>query len=146
MRGKKLTQSNILELCFFPVSRVLKYFRFILMTSLKLFTKNQLMHFHQFMCLKSHLTQEDCCCGLNLFWCGCWCAKTMGNHIYSQSFLGGRVIKNLPVNAGDRRHWFTPWIRKILWSRKWQSTPIFLLEIFMDRVTWWATVRGVSKS
>ena len=25
-----------------------------------------------------------------------------------------------------RRHWFNPWIRKIFWRRKWQSTPAFL--------------------
>ena len=35
------------------------------------------------------------------------------------------MVKNLPTNAGDRRG-FDPWIGKIPWSRKWQSTPIFL--------------------
>jgi len=25
-----------------------------------------------------------------------------------------------------RRHKFNPWIRKILWRRKWQPTPVFL--------------------
>ena len=25
-----------------------------------------------------------------------------------------------------RRHRFDPWVRKILWSRKWQPTPVFL--------------------
>ena len=25
-----------------------------------------------------------------------------------------------------RRHRFDPWVRKILWSRKWQCTPVFL--------------------
>ena len=25
-----------------------------------------------------------------------------------------------------RRHWFDPWVRKILWRRKWQPTPVFL--------------------
>ena len=25
-----------------------------------------------------------------------------------------------------RRHEFDPWVRKIFWRRKWQSTPIFL--------------------
>ena len=31
------------------------------------------------------------------------------------------------------------------WNRKWQPTPIFLLENSMDRETWWATVHGVTK-
>ena len=25
-----------------------------------------------------------------------------------------------------KRHRFNPWVRKILWSRKWQPTPVFL--------------------
>ena len=25
-----------------------------------------------------------------------------------------------------RRHWFDPWVRKIPWRRKWESTPVFL--------------------
>ena len=25
-----------------------------------------------------------------------------------------------------RRHWFNPWVGKIPWRRKWQSTPVFL--------------------
>ena len=25
-----------------------------------------------------------------------------------------------------RRHWFDPWVGKILWRRKWQPTPVFL--------------------
>ena len=32
----------------------------------------------------------------------------------------GLVVKNLPANAGD------PWVGKIPWSRKWQTTPVFL--------------------
>ena len=27
-----------------------------------------------------------------------------------------------------RRHGFDPWVRKILWRRQWQSTPVFLPE------------------
>ena len=27
-----------------------------------------------------------------------------------------------------RRHWFDPYVRKIPWRRKWQSTPVFLPE------------------
>ena len=42
----------------------------------------------------------------------------------------GSVVKILPANAGDAedRQGFSPWVRKILWRRKWQPTPVFLLE------------------
>ena len=30
------------------------------------------------------------------------------------------------VNAGDTGLGFDPWVGKILWSRKWQPTPVFL--------------------
>ena len=29
-----------------------------------------------------------------------------------------------------RRHGFNPWVAKILWRRRWQPTPVFLLEKF----------------
>jgi len=32
-----------------------------------------------------------------------------------------------------RRHGFDPWVRKISWRRKWQSTPVFLPENPMER-------------
>ena len=36
------------------------------------------------------------------------------------------VIKNPTDNAGDMRHRFDPWVRKIPWRRAWQPAPIFL--------------------
>ena len=39
---------------------------------------------------------------------------------------GGSVVKNLPANAGDSG--VRPWVGKIPWRRKWQATPVFLLE------------------
>ena len=36
------------------------------------------------------------------------------------------MVKNLPTNAGDARLEFNPWVRKIPWSRKWQTTPVIL--------------------
>ena len=45
-----------------------------------------------------------------------------------------------------RRRGFDPWVRKILWRKKWQPTPIFFLENPMDRGTWWATVHGITKN
>ena len=35
-------------------------------------------------------------------------------------FPNSSVVKNLPANAGDCK------VRKILWRRKWQLTPVFL--------------------
>ena len=36
------------------------------------------------------------------------------------------VVKNLPANAGDKRHWSDPWIRKIPWKKAWHPTPVLL--------------------
>ena len=46
------------------------------------------------------------------------------NYLLGVGFPGGAVVKNLPANA--RRHGFDPWVGEILWSRKWQPTPVFL--------------------
>ena len=35
------------------------------------------------------------------------------------------MVKNSPANAGDR---IDPWVGKIPWRRKWQTTPVFLPE------------------
>ena len=36
------------------------------------------------------------------------------------------VVKNPPASAGDMRHGFDSWVRKILWCRTWLPTPVFL--------------------
>ena len=36
------------------------------------------------------------------------------------------VEKTPPANTGDMRHGFDLWVRKILWRRVWQTTPVFL--------------------
>ena len=37
------------------------------------------------------------------------------------------MVENLTANAGDiKRLGFSPWVRKITWSRKWQPTLVFL--------------------
>ena len=38
---------------------------------------------------------------------------------------GGSMVKNLPANAGDSED-TDLWVRKVLWRRKWQPTPVFL--------------------
>ena len=41
------------------------------------------------------------------------------------------MVKNPPANAGNARDAkFGLWVGKILWSRKWQPTPVFLLGKF----------------
>ena len=49
------------------------------------------------------------------------------------------VVKNSPDNAGDMRHGFAPWVRKIPWRREWLPTPVFLPGESMDRGTLKAT-------
>ena len=41
---------------------------------------------------------------------------------------------------------FDPWVRKILWRRRWQPTPIFCWGNPMDRGAWQGAVHGVAKS
>ena len=36
------------------------------------------------------------------------------------------VVKNPPAKAGNKRHRFDPWVRKVPWRRAWQPTPVFL--------------------
>ena len=45
------------------------------------------------------------------------------SNLYLEGFPGGSMVNSLPANAGHR---FNPWVRKIPWGRKWQSTPVFL--------------------
>ena len=45
-----------------------------------------------------------------------------------RDFPGGSAVKHLPAMWETcRRHGFKPWVRKILWRRKWQPAPLFLL-------------------
>ena len=50
------------------------------------------------------------------------------NVIYGiiQGFPCGSVVKNPAADLGDTGDRFNPWVGKILWSRKWQTTPVFL--------------------
>ena len=43
-------------------------------------------------------------------------------------------------------HGFDSWVGKIPWRRKWQPTPVFLLENPKDRGAWQATVHRITKS
>ena len=62
-------------------------------------------------------------------------------------FPGGAVVKNSPANTGDPRDVGSiPGLGRFPWSRKWQSTPVFLPGKFHGERGWWATVHGVAKS
>ena len=41
-----------------------------------------------------------------------------------EGFPGGVSGKERPANAQDVRCGFEPWVRKILWRRAWQPTPV----------------------
>ena len=49
-------------------------------------------------------------------------------------------------NCQCRRRRFNPWVMKISWGRKWQSTPVLMPEHSMNRETWQVTVHAVAKS
>ena len=52
-----------------------------------------------------------------------------GGEFKSQIKLASQVAlvgKNSPVNAGDMRYRFDPWVGKIPWWRAWQPTPVLL--------------------
>ena len=50
------------------------------------------------------------------------------------------------IHLQCRRHRFNLWVRKVLWKKKWQPTPIFLPGKSMDRGALRATVHRVVKS
>ena len=55
-------------------------------------------------------------------------SKTHIVNLDSVAFQIVLVVKNLldNANAGDVRHRFDPWVGKIPWRRKWQTTSVFL--------------------
>ena len=57
-----------------------------------------------------------------------WCHSEPSNYkivptLGERGFPGGSVVKNSLVK---QEHRFDPWVGKIPWRRKWQSTPVFL--------------------
>ena len=60
------------------------------------------------------------------FWCGC--------NINGASLVA-QLVKNSPANAGNVRHGFAPWVRKIPQRRKWQPAPVFLSGKFYGQVS-----------
>ena len=35
-------------------------------------------------------------------------------------------VEDPPPSAGDKRHWYDPWVGKMPWRKAWQSTQAFL--------------------
>ena len=56
------------------------------------------------------------------------------------------IAKNLTASAGDMRHRFNPWVRKIPWRRTWQPSTRSRPENPMDREAWRATAHGITQS
>ena len=52
---------------------------------------------------------------------------------------------NSAVIAGHISESFNLWVKKILWSRKWQFAPVFLSGNPTDIRAWQAAVHGVTK-
>ena len=68
-------------------------------------------------------------------------------NIYSTDFPGGTSSKEHNCQCRRyRRSGFHPWVRKILWRKAWQPTPVFSPETPMDRGAWQATVHRVTNS
>ena len=61
------------------------------------------------------------------------------------SFPGGSVLKNPPADAGLCG--FDPWVREILWRRKWQPSPVFSPGEYHGEyhVAWQPTMHGIAR-
>ena len=63
---------------------------------------------------------------------------------YKTGFPGGSVVKNLPVNAGDRG--LIPGLGRSFGIGNGNPLQYSCLGNLMDRGAWWATVHGVTKN
>ena len=53
--------------------------------------------------------------------------RDLHTHCFPGDFAGGTVVKKLVCQCRrQRRSGFDPWVGKMPWRRKWQSTPVFL--------------------
>ena len=57
----------------------------------------------------------------------CQSACTVWFHLYKiLDFLMAQQVKNLPATQETRRQELDPWVGKIPWRRKWQTSPVIL--------------------
>ena len=68
--------------------------------------------------------------------------KAMECHGKYRCFPGGSVEKNPPAMQEVEGRGVDPWVRKILWRRKWQPTPVFLPRESHGQRSLGATVLG----
>ena len=91
--------------------------------------------------------QERTCVGYRKSGCvfsiqlALWWAS--GGHLLSSGLPRWFTGKEFACQC--RRCGFDPWIRKIPWKKKWQSTPVLLPGNPMDRGAWWAIILGGPK-
>ena len=62
-------------------------------------------------------------------------------------YLGGLPwwLRGKESTCQCRRYGFDPWVRKILWRRKWQPLQYSCLGYPMDKGAWWSTIHGIEK-
>ena len=70
-----------------------------------------------------------------------WVESTRFEIVFCQ-YLGFPGGSNGSVCLRCGRPGFNPWVREILWRRKWHPLQYFCL----DKRGWWATVHGVTES
>ena len=57
-----------------------------------------------------------------------WCVHVLSRSVGYQGFPSGANDKESICQCRrHKKHEFNPWVRKILWRKKWQPTPVFLL-------------------
>ena len=64
---------------------------------------------------------------------------------FTLAFPSGSAIRNPPALQETWRHGFDPWVGKIPWRRKWQSTPIFLPRKSHGQRSLGAIAHGIAK-
>ena len=75
-----------------------------------------------------------------------FCLKLLSLSCFIEECVGDSLVAQMVNNLLQcGRPGFDPWLGKVSWRRKWQTTPV-LLENPMDRGTWQATVHGVTNS
>ena len=82
---------------------------------------------------------------VTILWLGIIVWFQFGHDCWQLSdFPGDSLVKLFACQCGRcRRCGFEPWVGKISWRRKWQSTQYSCLENPMDRGAWWTTGLGL---
>ena len=97
---------------------------------------------------KKILQKSPNCSSLNL---GCGRSRLQPGEIGSyvkpwEGFPDGSVVKNLLGMHKTKEMQVDSWVGKLPWRRKWQPTPVLVLENPTGRRARWATVHGAGES